>query len=479
MRVKLEVVTLDENVIFVSQEAAEQLDNSVSVCFGSLSVDAQVKVKYPIYKQGKNGETDSSIEVLPDSFINTSENKLDGIGEALEMITISSRLYNELYIQENLTYQVRLLFSQIVIGPVIGLLLRDSKINNKNKILKGNSSRFSYYKNIGGLVCKFKSKDIDFNSKLVEGHYYNFDNSRWEPGIFPLPILIYRRSFHINSNIISKLKVMTNHLMFNSYRFNKFELYQYLREDPVLCNYLPYTEVCSDISQIYDFIKKHKNVILKPIDLSRGRGICIIQTIHSRFKISDLRKKDTDSHSLVDYKSLILFLKRNKTFLNKYIMQKLIPLAQINGYPYDIRVVMQKTARDKWEYIGIECRVSRSSLITNISRGGYALTLEDAIAKSFEGEDCNEIKNKICTLCDKLCTYIDKRTGEHYAEFGIDIALDAEKKLSIIEVNVNPSFNGFKDIDYNLYNHILSNPLLYAVSLTEFKDVVDKEVLQK
>lgn len=477
MRAKFEVLVLDENVIFVSQETSEQLDNPVLICFGSLSVNAQVKVKDPICEHDKNGETDISTETQPEPFINTPENRLDSIEEDLEIITISSRLYNELFIQENLTYQVRLSFSQIVIGPVIGLLCRHSK--NKNKIYAGNGSRFSYYKNIGGLVCRFCSKGIDFNNKLVEGHYYNFDESRWEPGIFPLPKLIYRRSFQIDLKIISKLKVMTNHHMYNSYRFNKFELYQYLSEDPVLCNYLPDTEVCSSMSQIIDFLKKHKNIILKPIDLSRGRGICIIHTIHSRFKISDYRKKGADRYSLVDYKTLIFFLKRNKPFLSKYIMQELIPLAQIDGYPYDIRVVMQKTTKDKWEYIGIECRVSRSSLITNISRGGYALTLENAIAKSFEGEDYKEIENKICTLCDKLCTFIDKRTGEHYAEFGIDIAIDTEKKLRIIEVNVMPSFNGFKDIDHNLYNHILSNPLLYAVSLTEFKDVVDKEVLQK
>jgi len=472
MGATIEVVTLDENVIFVSQEVADQLDSPVLICFGSLSVNAQVQVKNPCYESDKNIES----ELLPET---QDEPLIDSVSEDLEIITISSRLYNELYIQENLTYQVMFSFSQIVIGPVIGLLLPDSKKDNKTKILKGNIGRFSYYKNIGGLVCKFKPKDIDFNTKLVEGHYYNFDNSRWEPGIFPLPQLIYRRTFQVDSKIINKLKVMTNHLMYNSYRFNKFELYQYLSEDPELSSYLPCTEVCSSIAQIYDFIKKHKNIILKPIDLSRGRGICIIQTIRSRFKITDLRKKVTDSSRLVDYKSLVFFLRSNKAFLNKYIMQELIPLAEINGHPYDIRVVMQKTARDKWEYMGIECRVSRSSLITNISRGGYALTLKDAIAKSFEEEDCNEIENKICILCDKLCTYIDKRTGEHYAEFGIDIALDAEKKLSIIEVNVMPSFNGFKAINPNLYKRILSNPLLYAVSLTEFKDVLEKEVPQQ
>lgn len=475
MRVTFEIVELDENVIFVSQETAEQLDNPVLVCFGSLSVNAQVRVADRNYEDDEISETNLSTEAEPELFITPSEDSPENIGKDLEIITISSRLKNELLIQDQLNYQVRFLSSQIVIGPVIGLLVGDGKNKNNNNILDKKSKRFTYYKNIGGLICRFSPKHIDFNSKLVEGHYYNYHKSIWEPGVFPLPKLIYRRNFQIDPKIISKLKVMTNHQMFNSYRFNKFELYQYLSEDPVLKNYLPATELCSSIPQVLDFIMKHKNIILKPTHLSRGRGICIINTIHSRFKINDYRKKREDNN-LVDYHSLILFLKRNTSFFSKYLMQELIPLAQIDGYPYDIRVVMQKTARDKWEYIGIECRVSRNSLITNISRGGYALNLENAIAKSFEGADWHDIKNKICDLCHKLCTYIDKRTGEHYAEFGIDIALDTEKKLRIIEVNVMPSFNGFKDIDNDLYHHILSNPLLYAVSLTEFSDILDRGV---
>lgn len=459
MRVKLEVVPHDEYTIFVSQGIKEQLDKTVTVSFGSLSVIAQVQVKDTIYEH--------------------DEKKTDSIGEDVEIITISSRLKNDLLIQEHLPYQIKLLSSHIEIGPVIGILLRNSKKDNKTKTLKRNKGRFSYYNNIGGLICKFKPRDIHFDSKLVEGHYYNFDKSVWEPGIFPLPNLIYLRSFHIDKEIIRKLKEITNNKIYNSYRFNKFELYQYLNEDPLLRSYLPDTEVCSSIPQILEFLKKHKNIILKPVDLSRGRGICIIHTLPSCFKISDYREKTVKDYKLATYKSLILFLMRNKSFLSKYIVQKHIPLAKINGYPYDVRVVMQKTAKDKWDYMGIECRVSRKSLVTNISRGGYAQSLENAIARSFKGADYNEIRNRICELCDKLCTFIDKRTGEHYAEFGIDIAIDTEKRLWIIEVNVLPSFNGFKDIDYNLYNLILSNPLLYAASLSGFEDSAVREVPQE
>ncbi|MDR3644638.1 MAG: YheC/YheD family protein, partial [Clostridia bacterium] len=59
-------------------------------------------------------------------------------------------------------------------------------------------------------------------------------------------------------------------------------------------------------------------------------------------------------------------------------------------------------------------------------------------------------------------------TGEHFAEFGMDIAVDRQKKLWLIEANVFPSFKGFKKTDRETYLSIRYQPLLYALSLTEF-----------
>jgi glutathione synthase/RimK-type ligase-like ATP-grasp enzyme len=57
--------------------------------------------------------------------------------------------------------------------------------------------------------------------------------------------------------------------------------------------------------------------------------------------------------------------------------------------------------------------------------------------------------------------------GEHFAEFGIDIAIDIDKNLWLIEANVFPSFKGFKLLDRKIYNKIRYTPLLYALSLTQ------------
>ena len=130
---------------------------------------------------------------------------------------------------------------------------------------------------------------------------------------------------------------------------------------------------------------------------------------------------------------------------------------------------MQKDKNAKWVCSGIECRVANNkSLITNISRGGYALTIWEALKRAFpDNTDIRLLKKQLDDLCQKLCLYLDE-TGHHFAEFGVDIAIDKYKRLWIIEVNVFPSFKGFKKMDYQTYLKIRYTPLLYAASLAGF-----------
>jgi hypothetical protein len=66
--------------------------------------------------------------------------------------------------------------------------------------------------------------------------------------------------------------------------------------------------------------------------------------------------------------------------------------------------------------------------------------------------------------------------GHHFAEFGLDIAVDESKDIWLIEANVFPSFKGFKTTDRNTYLAIRYKPLLYALSLTEFGSDKPSEV---
>ena len=103
--------------------------------------------------------------------------------------------------------------------------------------------------------------------------------------------------------------------------------------------------------------------------------------------------------------------------------------------------------------------------MTNISRGGYALPLADGLKQAFP-MGYTGLRERMEELCQEFCRCLD-RSGEHFAELGLDLAFDTEKKLWLIEANVFPSFKGFKRMDPETYLSI-RYPMLYACSLTEF-----------
>ena len=120
--------------------------------------------------------------------------------------------------------------------------------------------------------------------------------------------------------------------------------------------------------------------------------------------------------------SLVEFFNNNNSFFDGYLIQKYLRLAKIDSRRYDIRVVMQKENKKSWSCTGIECRVSSpDSHLTNISRGGYALPLDDALTLAFEADSDTKqnVTNQIYDYCYKFCKHMDKM-GEHFAEFGID-----------------------------------------------------------
>jgi glutathione synthase/RimK-type ligase-like ATP-grasp enzyme len=425
----------------------------------SLAIDCKQSIAMEVMFGGKS--VNVSVEYTDDQSLEESSfNNPGNIG-------ISDKLKDKLLIPETQVYQVKISDSHIIIGPVIGLLLsNNTKRYNPNR-MKKYSDRFGIYHKVGGLIYAFSPKSINWENQTAFGLYYNIAEKSWEYGYFPLPEVIYRREFHSSPKHIKKLIEFTGGKLFNSYRFSKYEFYNYIKRHSELNKYLPPTEMSCRFEQINKFIDRHSKIVLKPIDLSRGRGICIIEKTDSSYKITDYRYRNPKISICNDSQSLENFFIINKNFFKRYLIQKFLPLARVGSSVFDIRVVMQKQQNKVWGCTGIECRVANSdSHLTNISRGGYALFLDEALYQAFP-EDHELLARQVNELSEKLCLYMDT-LGEHFAEFGLDIGIDIDKKLWLIEANVFPSFKGFKKIDRETYLSIRYTPLLYALALTKF-----------
>ena len=326
-------------------------------------------------------------------------------------IYVSTSLVEKMQIPLSLVYQLNIAYGKVMFGPTIGFLLGEKNQIYNPEYMEKFSDRLGGYEKFGGLVIAFSPRSIDWNKEIVYGMIYDPEQKKWKYDSAPIPSTLYRRNFHQNKENIKQLMEITENKLFNSFHYKKSDLYL-LQEDPEINHYIPDTQLLKSVDQLIEFIKDKQKVILKPVSLSRGRGIYIIEQNRERldgFILYDYRNKYRVRHLLSDDVTLKVLLESLSILKQDYLYQTYIPLLEVNERPFDVRVVMQKLQTNKWECTGMECRVAgENEDLTNIARGGKAMTLEDAIQESDKSLSFSEIYKHILLVCQKFCDLMDK-----------------------------------------------------------------------
>jgi glutathione synthase/RimK-type ligase-like ATP-grasp enzyme len=435
-----------ENVIIVPKQISEQIGDQVTIHHGLCKELVKI-VTSP---------TDTSL------LLNSFEHPID--------MKCSPHLMEALLLQEEITYQMKIIDHQLYIGPIIGMLLGEQQYYYHDRYMNELLEALSVYKEIGGLIIAFKQCSINWKEKFIQGLYYYYPKNEWRYGKLPFPAVVYRRAYKTTEEDLKELKKITSGNVFNSTRFNKWELFDTLKDHPTFKRYLPPTAQLKDGEIVNEFIKRYKDVIIKPSDLSRARGICIIKTkTKDLLDLHDYNNGKNAFHKTIERWNLAGYLRKNGFFKRNYIVQSYINLAKINGSPWDIRIVMHKNEKLKWECTGIECRVAGDKqFVTNISKGGKAMYFNQSVRLAY-GPHVHPtmLKKQVIKTAKEFCGIMD-HTGEHFAEFGIDLALDEEQNIWFIEANIRPTFNGFRTMDRKTYEHICFSPIRYAAARAGF-----------
>ncbi|MDF2606405.1 MAG: Glutathione synthase/Ribosomal protein modification enzyme (glutaminyl transferase)-like protein [Bacillales bacterium] len=407
--------------------------------------------------------------------INKLENGLANLGKKFDhpfTISLSKSIVDKLLIKLSNTYQIKISHSKISLGPVIALLLGEQQYYYHNRAMGEYTDAMSWYKSTGGLICAFKACSINWDEECAYGMFYNHEEHKWDYGKLPLPSVVYRRAYNIPYENVEKLKAATGGKVFNSRRFSKWQMYKQLKNNSLLSQHLPDTKTLKSFDTLNQFLQKYEKIILKPTGLSRGRGICIVEKLSENlWLLSDYHDGTELTQCEFSKQELITYITEAKMTEKNYIIQPYLSLANIDGSPWDIRVVMQKNTQSEWQCHGIECRLAGSGdLVTNISRGGSALPISKALKLSFGSETkTSNIKKEIIDLCKKLASELEK-DDDIFAELGVDIAMDNEMNYWIIEANVRPTYNGFKKhMRYNNYLYLCSAPIAFAGYLAGFE----------
>lgn len=230
---------------------------------------------------------------------------------------------------------------------------------------------------------------------------------------------------------------------------SKWSLHKFFAKSPHIRPYLPPTSLYQPAA-LCTYLNQYDTVFIKPTRTHMGKGIVRVQKKEDGYQFVQERGEPVHVSTLDELQQKLEKPCSEKT----YIIQKGIDLAELNGRPYDIRVMMMRNGLGKWQYAGMLAKVAGAdSVITNVARGGgYAVTVPHALEKSLSlsPADIRRIERTLIRLSYQVCSHFNKY--RHSAQIGVDFAIDKQGQIAVIEVNYDfPSHGLFAKLKDKTY----------------------------
>ncbi|MBP1995555.1 YheC/YheD family protein [Paenibacillus eucommiae] len=238
------------------------------------------------------------------------------------------------------------------------------------------------------------------------------------------------------------------------YKLDKMFKHIIMAKSPELASSLPDTRKMSNHA-FHTLVARYRKVIIKPSAGSGGFGVIQVASIgKGKYEVHYEKTKKTISGQKEAYAFV-----HSKTKKAPHMIQQRIPLSEIKGRPFDIRVMVQREGKSNWTITGKLAKLAGSGyIVTNIARSkGTVIPLITAIERSnITGTSAKEIQKKM----DKVSTKTAQILHAHYPwlhTIGMDIGLDSNGKVWIIEANFAPSISLFLHLkDKSFYKRIQS-----------------------
>jgi hypothetical protein len=386
-----------------------------------------------------------------------------------DTIGLSENMIKDFSLPEDVPYKVRFENRNIYIGPVIGLLIVSKHKVLTLEFLDKYKPYLFHYNDVRGLIFIGSSEGINIDNQTMKGYYYRpHGDESWVEGVFPYPNALYKRTGISDEKHEDLIKHIGDNI-FNSYFFNKWELWECLSPYSTIREHLPHTEKLTDIHSLDKMMNLYGDVYLKKISGEKSRGMYKVHKSAKGYHFTDRAKSEKIFLNLKESSS---FLERIKNKNGAYIIQQAIKLKTFENRSFDMRVVLQKDENKQWVRTSIITRFGGAgSVASNIAYGGFAMEGKEAIQKVFDMKEREVfmMEQEIINVCKKACEALNQSLG-HYGDLGIDVVIDENKKVWILEINklhYHP-YPVYALKDRLMYFNTASTPLKYANALTGF-----------
>ena len=194
--------------------------------------------------------------------------------------------------------------------------------------------------------------------------------------------------------------------------------------------------------QLMGMLRKWRMIYLKPDRGSGGTGVIRVK-----------RTGDTECivswghHSLRCYLSeLPLVLRRAMIRGHRYVIQRGVRLATVNGKPFDLRIVWVKPG-EKWQLTWMSAKIAprKNATVTNVAKGGTDARIMPTLRRMQPPVDAEAMRLQLKRVSGRIVSVLGTRFPVRI--LGLDMAIDKERHIWFIEANTNPNFHGLRRID--------------------------------
>lgn len=291
----------------------------------------------------------------------------------------------------------------------------------------------------------FSFNNVDFENMKINGWIYEEGN--WIQKQVDFPAVVINSCNPKTENQTKILRRLKKHTILTSFPVgNKMKVYKKVKKAKVFASYLIPSTTLLKSEELISFLKNQSRAVIKPLSGNHGKKVFFIEKTEEQYKI-------TEGFNIMYFKEKEL----NRYFrpiikVQKFLLQPFIECKTKNGLTYDFRLHVQKNGIGKWEITLIYPRISGNmKMISNISSGGYRGELDSFLKDEFQ-DDWRKVKESLEEFSLTFSAHFDTLYEHSFDELGIDVAIDANQRLWLFEVNWRP---GSKNREFDVAKRLI------------------------
>lgn len=187
---------------------------------------------------------------------------------------------------------------------------------------------------------------------------------------------------------------------------------------------------------IQSILKLANKIIIKPVGGKMGKGICRLEKIDNQAIICHDASGDHefDPDWFLDYQNALISSRLGRLI----IAQPCLDFSLDDRHAVDFRLLRHRGRTSEWEEVATYARIGASSLVSNVSQGGYIADAKDILSE-IAGDTAQSLYDEIMYIGQELPLLIQKHKGDSAYCLGMDIAIDRQSmRPFILEANTYP-----------------------------------------